>query len=81
MRLIISDHAMMRWRERVGYGKYKKIKNLVMGNLLPQLRIGLDSNERGAFPLELFSGLVAMLEIDPAGYWVVTTFRRDEFTG
>ena len=81
MRLLITEHAMMRWRERVGYGDYKRIKNLVMGKLLPRLRLGLDSNARGAFPLELSPGLVAVLEIDPAGYWVVTTFRRDELPG
>lgn len=77
MRLVISDHALTRWAERVGPADVKEIKRIVSHRLLDQLKLGLDSNDRGAFPLTLYPGLTAVLVIDPQGYWVVRTFRRD----
>jgi len=80
MHLMISDHALTRWAERVGPADAKKIKRIVSHRLLDQLKLGLDANDRGAFPLTLYPGLTAVLVIDPQGYWVVRTFRR-EMTG
>jgi len=74
MHLVVSDHALTRWAERVGPADAKKIKRIVSHRLLNQLKLGLDSNDRGAFPLTLYPGLTA---IDPQGYWVVRTFRRE----
>ena len=77
MRLVISDHALTRWAERVGPADVKGIKRLVGNKLRGQLKHGLDATDRGAFPLTLYPGLTAILVIDPQGYWVVRTFRRD----
>jgi len=83
VRLKISDHAMIRYRERIsGKTDYKQIKKQVAGKLQSQLRIGLDAISPGCFLLEVFPDMLAVLTIDTGGYWVVLTFYRgDELTG
>lgn len=78
--IVITDHALQRWSERVGPVDIKKIRGLVRGCLRTQLRLGLKKDGNGdlEFLLPLFENLTAVVKLDDC--WVVKTFRR-EMTG
>ena len=76
LQVYITDHAWRRWRERVGPGKRKDIRRRVKRRLATQLRMGLEACDREAFELEIFPGVLAVMMIDRAGFWVVKTFRH-----
>jgi len=80
MVVIISNHAMQRWQERVGPAKHKDVLRLVSNNLKNQLKLGLKAHDKESFALEVKpTSVTAVLSIDPRGYWVVKTFHLNSW--
>jgi len=79
--IIITPHALSRWREYVGPDEVRAVKNKVRRHLVAFLKVGVPVDHTGAIQLELRPKLWAVVVPELTGGWAVLTFHRGEYFG
>lgn len=77
-RVTVSDHALARYRERVGWAGKREIANLVARHLYPALHLGLEPDEDGAVRVLIAGGHVAVCYASAMGGWELATVLEPE---
>jgi hypothetical protein len=85
-RVIITDHALKRWRERVGSKKTKnQLAHIVYGSILSRSRLGIkqiDDSLKFQLPIptyEVYASII--LQGQPARWKVLTFYEKRKSKG
>lgn len=79
MRIVVSTHALTRYRERVEPASRRQVANRVARHLLPALTLGLQPDGAGAVHVGLGGELWAVAAPSLQGGWeLITIYRTGE---